>query len=183
MAFSLFFCQILVRIVQMLLLGVSSMGGSLPISTKHRTVLKTCQRPGKRNTGTAVKRFSQNRKTGTLLSSPEHVQNIKTIVGACCLLNFSFSACVREGAKPLKSSRKYEPLTQGNGLNPNHDGSSTERDVPKQSSHVKHATTDTTTTTTNNHHKRTHTTPTNHSQGSANGPHSFCLFIPANMAE
>ena len=42
-------------------------------------------------------------------------------------------------AGPLKSSRKYEPLTQGNGLNPNYDGSSTERDEPKQSSHVKHA--------------------------------------------
>ena len=27
-------------------------------------------------------------------------------------------------------SCKYEPLTQGNGLNPNHDGSSMERDVP-----------------------------------------------------
>ena len=34
-------------------------------------------------------------------------------------------------------SCKYEPLTQGKGPNPNHDGSSTERDVPKQSSHVR----------------------------------------------
>ena len=50
----------------------------------------------------------------------------------CCLLNFSCSACVREEAGPLKSSRKYEPLTQGNGLNPNHDGSSTEGDVPNE---------------------------------------------------
>ena len=31
----------------------------------------------------------------------------------------------------------YEPLTQGNGVNPNHNGSITERDVPKQSSHVR----------------------------------------------
>ena len=30
------------------------------------------------------------------------------------------------------SSRKYEPLRPGNGLNPNHDGCSTERDVPKE---------------------------------------------------
>ena len=29
-------------------------------------------------------------------------------------------------------SCKYEPLTQGNGLHPNHDGSSTERDVPNE---------------------------------------------------
>ncbi len=34
-------------------------------------------------------------------------------------------------------SCKYEPLTHENGLNHNHDGSSTERDVPKQSSHVR----------------------------------------------
>ena len=34
-------------------------------------------------------------------------------------------------------SCKYAPLTQGNDLNPNHDGSSSERDVPKQSSHVR----------------------------------------------
>ena len=32
---------------------------------------------------------------------------------------------------------KYEPLTQGHGLNPNHDGSCTERDVPKKSLHVR----------------------------------------------
>ena len=32
----------------------------------------------------------------------------------------------------MKSGRKYVPLTQGNGLNPNHDGSSTERDVPHE---------------------------------------------------
>ena len=32
----------------------------------------------------------------------------------------------------MKSSRKYVPLTQGNGLNPNHDRSSTERDVPHE---------------------------------------------------
>ena len=37
---------------------------------------------------------------------------------------------------PLLSC-KYESLTQGNRLNPNHDGSSTERDVPKQSSHAR----------------------------------------------
>ena len=54
------------------------------------------------------------------------------MVGACCLLNFSCSDCVREGAGPLKSSRKYERLTQGNGLSPSHDGSSTERDVPNE---------------------------------------------------
>ena len=34
-------------------------------------------------------------------------------------------------------SCKHEPLTRGNRLNPNHNGSSTERDVPKQRSHVK----------------------------------------------
>ena len=34
-------------------------------------------------------------------------------------------------------SCKCEPLTQGNGLNPNHDGSRTERDAPKQSSRVR----------------------------------------------
>ena len=34
-------------------------------------------------------------------------------------------------------SCKYEPLTQGNGLNPNYDGSSTVRDVPKHISHVR----------------------------------------------
>ena len=103
-------------------------------SAKYRTVLKTCQRPGKRNTGTAVKRFFQRRKTGTffLPLRTTFVQNISTIVGARCLLNFSCSACVREGAMPLKSSRKYEPLTQGNGLNPNHDASSAERDVPNE---------------------------------------------------
>ena len=55
-----------------------------------------------------------------------------SIVYAHCLLNVSCSACVRERAGPLKSSRKYEPLTQGDGLNPNHDGSSTERDVPNE---------------------------------------------------
>ena len=33
---------------------------------------------------------------------------------------------------PLKSSRKYEPLTHGDGLNPNHDRSSTEHDVPNE---------------------------------------------------
>ena len=32
----------------------------------------------------------------------------------------------------LKSSRKYQPLTQGCGLNPHHDGSSTERDEPNE---------------------------------------------------
>ena len=74
-------------------------GGFLSTSPKHRTVLKICH--------------VENETT--------LVQNITTIVGACCLLNFSCSACVREGAGPLKSSRKYVPLTQGNGLNPNHD--------------------------------------------------------------
>ena len=29
---------------------------------------------------------------------------------------------IRHGFRPLKFSRKYEPLTQGNDLNPNHDG-------------------------------------------------------------
>ena len=67
-------------------------------------------------------------------------------------------------------SCKCEPLTQGNGLNPNDCWSSTERDVPKQSSHVKHATIDTTTTTTNNNHTRTHTTPHQHTQHT---PHFF----------
>ena len=47
-------------------------------------------------------------------------------------LNFSCSACVREGAVLLKSSRKYEPLTRGDGLIPNHDGFSAERDVPNE---------------------------------------------------
>ena len=58
--------------------------------------------------------------------------------------------------------------------------SSTEREAPKQSSHVKHATTDTTTTTTNNNHKQQshtntyHTTPTH----TAQTPHFFsgCVF-------
>ena len=83
------------------------MGVFLSTSAKHMTVLKTCH--------------GENETT--------LVQNIKTIVGACCLLNCSCSAYVREGAGPLKSSLKFEPLTQGNGLNPNHDGSSTERDA------------------------------------------------------
>ena len=54
-------------------------------------------------------------------------------------LKFSCSVCVREGAGLLKSSRKYEPVTQETGLNPNHDGPSTERVVPNQSSLVKYA--------------------------------------------
>ena len=68
-------------------------------------------------------------------------------------------------------SCKYEPLTHGNRLNPNHVGSSPERDVPKQSSHVKHATTDTTTTPQHNtpRHNTYHTTPTH----TAHTPHSF----------
>ena len=64
------------------------MGGFLSTSAKHRTVLKTCH--------------GHNETT--------LVQNIKTIVGACCLLNFSCSACVKEGAGLLKSSRKYDTL-------------------------------------------------------------------------
>ena len=78
------------------------MDGFLSISAKHRTVLKTWQRPGKRNTGTAVTKFSQKRKTGTLFLHPNMSKHIKTIVGACCLLNFSCSACVSDGAGPLK---------------------------------------------------------------------------------
>ena len=65
------------------------MGRFLSTSAKDRTVLKTCH--GENET--------------TLVQ-----KNIKTIVSACCLLNFSCSACVREGAGSLKSSRKYEPL-------------------------------------------------------------------------
>ena len=60
------------------------------------------------------------------------------------------------------SSRKYEPLTQGDGLNPNHDGSSTERDVPNEFCVC---------------------CATNHAQGSVNSPHSFCPFVRVNMAE
>ena len=41
-----------------------------------------------------------------------------------------FRLCQGRSTGPSKSGRKYEPLTQGNGLNPNHDLSSTERDVP-----------------------------------------------------
>ena len=50
----------------------------------------------------------------------------------CCFLDFSCSACVKEGTGPVKSSRKYEPLTQGNGLKRNPDLSSTECDVPNE---------------------------------------------------
>ena len=45
---------------------------------------------------------------------------------------FVFRLCQGRCGGPLKSSRKYEPLTQGNGLNPHHDGSSTERDEPNE---------------------------------------------------
>ena len=40
-----------------------------------------------------------------------------------------YADCLRLYQGRSRDSRKYEPLTQGDGLNPNHDGSSEERDV------------------------------------------------------
>ena len=66
-------------------------------------------------------------------------------------------------------SCEYEPLTQGNGLNPNNDGSRTERDVPKQSSHVRYQ-------CTLNFECCT-------IKGEFYCPHTICPSILANMAE
>ena len=95
---------------------------------------KTCQRPGKRNTGAAVKRFSRKRKTGTLLLLlNEHLsKTLKQSSALAVFWNFRVPLVSGQEQGPLKSSRKYVPLTQGNGLNPHHDGSNTERDVPNE---------------------------------------------------
>ena len=44
---------------------------------------------------------------------------------------FVFRLC-HGRSRPLESSANHDPLTQGDGLNANHDGSSTERDVPNE---------------------------------------------------
>ena len=114
--------------------------------------------------GNGIYKVFSKEKNWDPFSSPEHVQNL---LSSEFLV---FRLC--QGAGPLKSSRKHVPLTQGSGLNPNHDGSSTERDVPKQSSHIKPSTTDTTTTTTHKRHtQETHTHTQTHTQQSTASPH------------
>ena len=123
------------------------MGGFWSTSAKHRTVLKTCH--------------WENETT--------LVQNSKTIVGACCLLNFSCSAYVREGARPLKSSRKYELLDTRWWSQP----------TPRRVQYGMMYWSKVHMSNMQQHkqppHTRTHTATTNHFQGSANGSHSFCL--------